>query len=59
MGRQNEKVSTNGLCQMTKLAAMPIYGKTFKNILLLKQKADDPETCNAALVIQVLSSLLK
>ena len=32
------KVSTNGLCHMTKMATMPIYGK--KNFKNKKQKAD-------------------
>ena len=37
------KVSTNGLCHMTKMAAMPIYGKKPLKILFsgTKQKADD------------------
>ena len=35
------KVSSNGLCHMTKIATMPIYGK---NLLLWNQKADDLET---------------
>ena len=29
---------------MTKMAAMPIYGKTLKNLLLRKQKVYDLET---------------
>ena len=29
---------------MTKMAAMPIYGKTLKNLLLRNQKADDIES---------------
>ena len=29
---------------MTKMAAMPIYGKNLKNLLLRNQKADDLET---------------
>ena len=28
------KVCTNGLCHMTKMDAMPIYGINFKNLLL-------------------------
>ena len=37
------KVGSNGPGHMTKMAAMPIYGKTLKN-LLRSQKADDLET---------------
>ena len=29
---------------MSKMAAVPIYGKTLKNLLLRNQKADDLET---------------
>ena len=32
------KVTTNGLCHLTKIAAMPIYSK---NLLLWNQKAND------------------
>ena len=55
------KVSTNGLCHMTKMAAVSIYGKmvkTFKH-LLWNQNADDVETWYAALVIRVLPNLFK
>ena len=38
------KVCSNGLGHMTKMAAMPIYGKNLKNILLWNQKTDDLET---------------
>ena len=41
MGWKNES-------HMTKMAAMPIYGKNLKNLLLQKQKADDLETWYAA-----------
>ena len=53
------KVSTNGLCHMTKMTAMPIYGKTFKNLLLRNQMADDLETWYAALVARVPPILFK
>ena len=43
---------------MTKMAAMPIYGKN-KNLLLWNQKADDLETWYATLGAQVLPSLFK
>ena len=40
------KDSSNGLHvgHMTKLAAITIYGKTLKNLLLWNQKADDLES---------------
>ena len=38
------KICSNGPGQMTKMAAMPIYGKKLKNFLLRNQKADDLET---------------
>ena len=42
---------------MTRMAAMPIYGKNLKKFLLPNQKADDLETWYAALSARVLSSL--
>ena len=42
---------------MTKMAAMPIYRKTFKNILLRNQKSYDLETWYVALGTQVLKVL--
>ena len=48
------KVSTNGLCHMSKMAAMPIYGK---KLLICNQKASDLETWYAALVFRVIPSL--
>ena len=41
------KVCSNSPGYMTKMAAMPIYGKNFK-IILQNQKADDLETWYAA-----------
>ena len=41
---------------MTKMATMPIYGKTLKNLLLRNQKANDLETWYAASGAQVLPS---
>ena len=35
------KVCLNGPCHMTKVAAMPIYGKNFKNLLFQNRKAND------------------
>ena len=55
MGWGNEN-SFKRSCHMTKMAAMPIYGK---NLLLWNQKADDLETWYAALGAQILPSLFK
>ena len=44
---------------MTKVAAMPIYGKNLKNLLLRNQKANDHETWYAALGTQVLPNSFK
>ena len=53
-----EKVCSNGPGHMTKMAAMPIYDKSFKN-LLWNQKADNLETRYAASGARVLPSLFK
>ena len=53
------KICSNGLDHMTKMAAMPIYGKTLKNLLLWNQKADDLGSWYAALGTRVLPSLFK
>ena len=53
------KVCINGPGHMTKMAAMPIYGKTFKNLLLQNQKSYDLETWHVALGTQALQSLYK
>ena len=44
---------------MTKMAAMSIYGKKWKILLLWNQKADDLESLYAALSSRVLLSLFK
>ena len=44
---------------MTKMAAMPIYVKNMKNLLLWNQKADDLESLYAASSAQVLPNLFK
>ena len=44
------KYYSNGPDHMTDMAAMPLYGKTLKNLLLWNQKADYLETCYAASV---------
>ena len=41
------KVCLNGPGHKTKMAAIPIYGKNLKNLLLRNQKADDLETLYA------------
>ena len=53
-----KKVYINGPGHMTKMAAMPIYGKRFLN-LLQKQKSYDLETLHVALGTQALQSLYK
>ena len=51
------KVWSNGLYHMTKLAAMPIYGKNLKqNLLLCNQKVNDHENWYVALGTRVLPS---
>ena len=44
---------------MTKVAAMPIYGKNLKKLLLRNQKADDLESWYATSGARVLPSLFK
>ena len=53
------KVCSNGAGHITKMVAMPMYGKTFTNLLLQNQRADDLETWYQALGAQVLTSLFK
>ena len=44
---------------MTNMAAMPIYGKKRKNLLLQNQLTDDLETWYVALSMQVLPRFFK
>ena len=44
---------------MTRMAAMPIYGKNPKNFFLRNLMADDLETLYTALVTQALSSFFQ
>ena len=44
---------------MTKVSAMPIYGKNLKNLLLQNQYTDDLETLYVALPMHVLPRLFK
>ena len=53
------KVYINGQGHMTKMAAMPIYGKNLLNHLLQNQKSYDLETWHEALVTQALQGLYK
>ena len=53
------KVCSNDPGHMTKMAAMPIYGKNLKKILLLNQMTDDLETWYAASGARVLPNLFK
>ena len=53
------KVYIHGPGDFTKMAAMPIYGKNLKKILLQNQKSYDPETWHVALGTQALHSLYK
>ena len=51
------KVYINGPGHMTKMAAIPIYGKNLKNLLLQNQMSYDFETWHVASVTQALHSL--
>ena len=53
------KIYTNDLGHMTNMAAMPLYGKSLKNLLLQNKKTDDLETWYVALSMQVLLRLFK
>ena len=53
------KIYINELGHMTKMAAMPIYGKNLKNLLLQNQYTDDIGTWYMALSMQVLPRLFK
>ena len=53
------KRCSNGPGHMTKMAAMLIYGKTLKNLLLQNQLTDDLETWYVALSKQILPRLFK
>ena len=57
--RRGTQVYINCLCQMTKMADMPIYGYTFRNRILQNLKSYDLETWHAALGTQTLQSLYK
>ena len=52
------KVYINGPGHMIKMATMPIYGKTFKKLLLQIRKTFDLETLHVASETQVLQSYI-
>ena len=54
-----KKVYINGLGHMIKMAAMPIYGKTFKYLLFQIHKSYDLETWHVASGTQALQSFYK
>ena len=51
-----KKVYINGLGHITKMAAMPMYGKSLKNLLVQNQKSYDLETWHVSLGTQALQS---
>ena len=53
------KVYINGPGHMAKMAAMSIYGKNLKNLLLQNQKSYDLEAWHVASGTQALQSLYK
>ena len=53
------KVYINGPGHMTKMSAMPMYGKNLKNLLLQNQMSYDLETWHVELVTKALQSLYK
>ena len=58
-GRMVIKTSSNQSGHMTKMAAMFIYGKNIKNLLLQNQLTKDLETWYVAFNTQVLPRLFK
>ena len=53
------KDCSNGPAHMTKMAAMPIYGKNHKKSSSPDQKVYDPETWSVALGARMLPILFK
>ena len=53
------KIYTNELGHMTNMAAMPIYGKNLKNLLLQNQQTHEFDTSYVALCMKVLSKSFK
>ena len=53
------KIYINEMGHMTNMAAMPIYGKNLKNLLLQNQYTDDLETLYVALSMQVTTKVVQ
>ena len=53
------KICSNCPGHMTNMAAMPIYGKNLKNLLLWNQTANDLESWYVASGTRILPNLLK
>ena len=53
------KIYINELGHMTNMAAMPIYGKNLKNLLLQNQYTTDLESWYVASCMRVLPMLFK
>ena len=58
-GRIGMKIYIIELGHMTNMAAMPIYGKNLKNLLLQNQFTHDLETQYVASCMRVLQKLFK
>ena len=57
--KKETKVYINDPGHMTEMAAMSIYGKNLKNLLLQNRRSYDFETWHATSGTQVLQSLYK
>ena len=53
------KICSNGPGHMTNMAAIPIYGKNLKNLLLWNQKAGEVECWYVVSGARVLTNLFK
>ena len=58
-GTLGKKNCSNGLGHMTNMAAMPIYGKNLKNLLLQNQQTNDLETWYVASCMGVVPKLFQ
>ena len=58
-GPLGKKTCSNDLSHMTNMAAMPIYNKNLKNLLLQNQQTNDLKTYYVALCMVVLPKLFK
>ena len=57
MGEGGTNVYTNYPCHMTKMAAMPIYGKPLQNLLLRNELTDFNETWHEVSMTHVLRGI--